>query len=65
MIYAHSDFVYVNLHLDKYDVRMLNPQDERRDTEIIFYDFIYLYGSRSNSAENNVMYLMNFVKTYE
>ena len=63
MIYAHSDFVYVNLHLDKYDVRTFKPKDERRDKESIFYGESFdLYGSCSNSAENNTLYLMDFVK---
>ena len=62
----HSYFVYVNLYLDNYDVRILKPQDERRDTESISYENIFdIYGSRSNSAENNAMSLTNFVNKYE
>ena len=38
---CHSDFVYVNIHLDKYDVRTLKPEYDRRDTEIIFYENIF------------------------
>ena len=63
---CHSVFVYVNLHLYKYDVRKLKPEYQRRDTESIIYENIFdLYVSRSNSAENNAMSLLNFVKKYE
>ena len=52
--------------MDKYDVLTLNLEYERRDTEIIFYENIFdLFRSRSNSAENNAMSLMNLVKNYE
>ena len=52
--------------MDKYDVRMSKPEDECRDTEIIFYKNIFdLYGSRLNSAENNAMSLMIFLKKHE
>ena len=62
----HSDFVYVNLHLDKYDVRTLKPQYECRDTENILYENIFdLYQSRLDRTENNAMSLMNFAKKYE
>ena len=37
----HSDFVYVNIHLDKYDVRTFNSEDECRDTENVFYKNIF------------------------
>ena len=63
---CHLYSVYVNIHLDKYDVRTLKPEDERRDTESISIENIFdLQGSRSNSAEKNAMSLMNFVKKYE
>ena len=38
---CHSDFVYANLRLDKYDVRMLKPEDECRDIESIYYKNIF------------------------
>ena len=47
-------------------MRTLKPEDECIDTESIFFKNIFdLYGSCSNSADNNDMYLMNFVKKYE
>ena len=64
--YAHLYLVYVNLHFDKYDGRMMKPDDDRIDIERIFYKNIFdLYVSRLNSAENNAMSLMNLVKKYE
>ena len=61
-----SRFFYVNVHLEKYYVCTLKPEDESRDTESILYEDIFdLYGSRSDSAENNAMSLTNFVNKYE
>ena len=63
---CHLYSVYVNIHLDKYDVRTLKPKYERRDTESMFYEKqIDLYRSRSNSADYYAISLMNFVKNYE
>ena len=45
---------------------MLKSEEEHRDTESIFYEYIFaLYTSHSNSADNKAISLMNFVKKYE
>ena len=60
----HTDFVYVNIHLDKYDVRVINNNSRSQQDSPAFYQNIFDVYANRDEVHNHLSFL-KFCQQFE